>query len=248
MGTTVLGAEGMRYEGEIKVREIDPATFYPDPNAFCLEECEYIAVRERKPLAWLKKHPLFKEKMSDVTTDTSSVPEERGEIYNRDYTTEQSNGLVDFTSYYEKTPNDEGGFTYTVTYLAGNKVILDKQQLEPNRYPFAILYDFPQRQDFWAKSTCEFILDNQKIINKIESIIAMIGTLMQNPQKILHNQSGINPDEVAMFGNAPGHTFVSNMPGQQAITYIEPPQIPQVLFNMLENAKANIREITEYLS
>jgi hypothetical protein len=34
------------------------------------------------------------------------------------------------------------------------------------------------------------------------------------------------------------------MPGPQAITYVEPPQIPQVLFNMLENAKANIREIT----
>jgi hypothetical protein len=72
----------------------------------------------------------------------------------------------------------------------------------------------------------------------------MIGTLMQNPQKIVSSQSGINPKEVAMYGNAPGHTFVSNQPAQQAITYIDPPQIPQVLFNMLENAKANIREIT----
>jgi hypothetical protein len=28
------------------------------------------------------------------------------------------------------------------------------------------------------------------------------------------------------------------------LQYVDPPQIPQVLFNMLENAKANIREIT----
>jgi hypothetical protein len=92
-------------------------------------------------------------------------------------------------------------------------------------------------------STCEFILDNQKIINKVESIIAMIGTLMQNPQKIVHAQSGVDPREVAKYGSAPGHVYVANTP-QNAITYVEPPQIPQVLFNMLENAKANIREIT----
>jgi hypothetical protein len=56
--------------------------------------------------------------------------------------------------------------------------------------------------------------------------------------------SGIDPKEVALYGSAPGHTWVSNMPAAQAITYMEPPQIPQVLFNLLENAKANIREIT----
>jgi hypothetical protein len=57
-------------------------------------------------------------------------------------------------------------------------------------------------------------------------------------------QSGINPAEVAKYGGAPGHTFVSNVPAANAITYVTPPQIPQVLFNLLENAKANIREIT----
>jgi hypothetical protein len=239
MGTTVLGDEGHRYEGEIEIRQIDPALVYPDPNAFCLEDCEYVAIMERKSKAWINNHPKFKTN-NDIESEND--PANRGEIYNRDYTTEQD-GLVNFLSFYEKVPNDAGGYTYKVTYLAGEKV-LHAQDLKPNRYPFAMLKDYPQRQDFWPMSTCEFILDNQKIINKVESIIAMIGTLMQNPQKIVHAQSGIDPKEVAMFGNAPGHTFVSNMVGNQAITYIEPPQIPQVLFNMLENAKANIREIT----
>jgi hypothetical protein len=194
---------------------------------------------ERKTKEWIKSHPKFNKK---PVGENENDPSNRGEIYNRDYTTE-TEGLINFLSFYEKVPNEEGGCTYKVTYLAGDKILLE-QPLKPNRYPFMPLYDYKQRQDFWAMSTCEFILDNQKIINKIESIIAMLGTLMQNPQKVVHAGSGINPIEVAKYGNAPGHTFVANMPAQQAITYIDTPQIPQVLFNMLENAKANIREIT----
>jgi hypothetical protein len=241
MGTTVKGDKGYQYEGEIEIREIDVAAFFPDPTAFCLEDCRYIGIKERKSKDWIKNHPKFKKVNLD---DMESVndPKERGEIYNRDYTSEVD-GLITFISFYEKVPNEEGGYTYKVTYLAGDK-ILHEQPLKPNRYPFAILHDFRQRQDFWSMSTCEFILDNQKIINKVESIIAMIGTLMQNPQKVVHQQSGIDPLEVAKYGNAPGHTFVSNMPANAAITYVDPPQIPQVLFNLLENAKNNIREIT----
>jgi hypothetical protein len=241
MGTTIKGDKGYRYEGEIGIREIDPAAFYPDPTAFTLEDCRYIGIKERKSKDWIKNHPKFKSTSLDDMENNNDA-KDRGEIYNRDYTSEVD-GLVNFISFYEKVPNGEGGYTYTVTYLAGDK-ILHSQKLSPNRYPFAILHDFRQRQDFWSMSTCEFILDNQKIINKVESIIAMIGTLMQNPQKVVNAQSGIDPKEVAQYGNAPGHTFVSNMPAQQAITYVEPPQIPQVLFNLLENAKNNIREIT----
>lgn len=240
MGSTIIGDPGYMYEGEIEIREIDPASFYPDPTAFTLEDCQYVAIMERRSKEWINNHPKFKEKATDM--ENTNDPAERGEIYNRDYTTE-SDGLINFLSFYEKVPNNEGGYTYKVTYLAGDKILLE-QNLRPNRYPFVPLYDYKQRQDFWAMSTCEFILDNQKIINKVESIIAMIGTLMQNPQKIVMNGSGIDPKEVALYGNAPGHTYTSNVPGNQAITYVDPPQIPQVLFNMLENAKANIREIT----
>jgi hypothetical protein len=242
MGATVQGDEGFQFEGDIEMCELDPAVFFPDPSAFTLNDCRYIAIMERKSKDWVKNHPKFQNK-DQVEEQTGGDPGDRGEIYNRDYTTE-TDGLVNFLSFYEKTPNDHGGYTYYVSYMAGDKLLMDKQPLKPNRYPFAILSDYPQRQDFWPMSTCEFILDNQKIINKVESIIAMIGTLMQNPQKIVSGQSGIDPKEVAMYGNAPGHTYVSNMPAAQAIQYVEPPQIPQVLFNMLENAKANIREIT----
>ncbi len=246
MGTTILGDEGYQFEGEIGIREIDPGSVYPDPAAFTIDECRYINVVERKPLEWVKKNPQLKRLASkglQNVEEGENNPDDRGEIYLRDYVTE-TKGMVDFHSYYEKEPNEEGGFSYYVSYLVNDQLIVDKHPLRPNRYPFAMLQDFPQRQDFWPMSTCQFILDNQRIINKVESIIAMIGTLMQNPQKVVSKQSGIDPKVVSTYGNLPGFTVESNGDPSKAIHYVNPPNIPPVLFSLLENAKQNIREIT----
>lgn len=237
----VKGGEGARYEGEIKMRQIDPANFYPDPNAFRIEDCEYIHVVFRRPIEWIKKQ----FNVSDLDA-REIVEDEKGEIYNRDYNSEDKNKVIDYHMHFEKAANDSetGGYTYYQTILAGNKIIKERQPMKPNMYPFAILYDYPQRQDFWGQSTCEIILDNQKLINKVESIMAMIGTLLQNPQKIVRRQSGINPAEVTKYGSAPGHTWVTNLPVNESMQWVEPPQIPQALFNLADQARMNIREIT----
>lgn len=246
MGATVLGDEGFRYEGEIELREVMPTSFYPDPNAFSIDDCEFIFIRERKPLEWVKKNPKFsKSWKKEEESEATENKDDRGEVFLRDYDTAQKDGLVTLTTFYEKEMNEEGGYDYYVTYLAGEKILLDKERLRPNRYPFAILYDFKQRHDFWAMSTCQFILDNQKIINKVESIITMIGTLLQNPQKVVTKSSNINPREVAKYGSAPNQVWHTDDPNPaQSIHHLAPPQIPTVLFNLLEQAKQNIREIT----
>lgn len=245
MGSTVLGDEGYHYEGEIAIRELPISSFYPDPNAFSIDECEYIVVRERKPLNWIKNNPKFSGSWNkDEESSAENDDQDRGEIYLRDYHTEQSDGLVTLTTFYEKKMNKEGGFDYTVTYIAGNKLLLE-EKLRPNRYPFEVLYDFKQRHEFFAMSTCQFILDNQKIINKVESIIAMIGILLQNPQKVVSNSSNIDPKKVARFGSAPQQVWLTNdADPSKSIYHVPTPQIPTVLFNLLEQAKQNIREIT----
>lgn len=242
MGTTILGDEGFQYEGEIETRQIEPSSFYPDPTAYRIEDCQYIIVRERRSREWAKLKFGDKIKSEDEGSDSAN---DRGEIYvGRDYNQDKQNGKVDFLTYYEKKANEEGGYTYTREYMVNGKIVSEKEKLRPNRYPFAILYDFPQRHAFWGMSTCQFILDNQRIINKVESIIAMIGTLMQNPQKVVSRSSGIDPAELQKFGAVPGMTFVSNERPSEAIYYVPTPPIPTPLFNLLETAKANIREIT----
>lgn len=266
------------YEGEIKVCEIDPACFFPDPNAYRLEDCQYVHIVEKKPRVWVEKY--FGVKLEDFQNDQRVSGDI--DIYERNRytdTTGGENSLVDFHSHYEKYWNDAtiketrvvqkpifnengeivdyheveeehdtgeeiGGWNYKVTYVVGGKVVGSIDPLEPNMYPFAILYDYPQKQEFFGLSTASLILDNQKLINKVESIVAMIGTLLQNPQKIVYKASGINPQDAMKYSTAPGHVFVSNVDPRQAIQWQDVPQIPPSLLNIAEAAKQNIREIT----
>ena len=39
-----------------------------------------------------------------------------------------------------------------VTYTAGAQVVHMIEAIEPNVYPFVMIYDFKQRHDFWAMS------------------------------------------------------------------------------------------------
>lgn len=241
MNGTVKGGKGGKYRGEIKIRQIDPASFYPDPNAFKLEDCEFIHIVRRRPISWVEK-----EFGKNNIKPTDQSHQEQGEIYQRGYSSEAKDKIVDFHEHYEKVANDTdvGGFKYYVTFVAGNKIVRERQPLKPNCYPFAFLYDYRQRQDIWGMSTCEVILDNQKLINKVESIMALIGSLLQNPQKVIYKRSGINPQEASTYGSTPGHVWVSDTPVNEAMSWQEPPQIPQALFNLADQARMNIREIT----
>lgn len=306
--TGVLGGEDMHYTGEIRVTEIDPSNFFPDPNANRLEDCQFIHVVEKKPREWVESIFNIKLKLndqgnwtiydndvdiyeradrfSDIGADkklvavhahyekywheepmTYSIPVEEevprleidpetGEESTVAELDEESGMPVEATETevvgYREEPkmNPEtgdvemvGGFRYKVTYVVGDQILRTIDPLEPNMYPFAILYDYKQRKQFWGKSTASLIIDNQKIVNKVEGVAAQIATLMQNPQKIVHKMSGIRPAEAMKYSNAPGHTFYSNMDPARSMQYIQPPQLPPAVMQVAETAKQNIREV-----
>jgi hypothetical protein len=265
--TGVLGGTNAKYEGEIRTREIDPMNFFVDPNAYRLEEAQWCHVIEKRNIKWIEQE--FGVSLASERPDESNYGEEYKRDYFRDNTKDSTQ--IDFHSHYERywntskvtqtvpkldtegnevgqeqvdTGEEVGGWNYKVTYVAGNKKLKTIDPLEPNMYPFSVLYDFPQRQEFWGKGTGALIIDNQKLINKVESIVAMIGTLLQNPQKVISKRSGINPVEAMKYSFAPGHTWVTNDDPQRSIYWQPVPQIPPALINLAEMAKQNIREVT----
>src|SRR6185312_15786360 len=102
-GDELGGGTGTMHEGEVKMRHIDVSSFYPDPTAHKLEDCQFIHIVERKSIAWLKKHPTFGKKMKEVESRKVSQSE-RGEIYQHSESSSYD-GMIDFHTHYEKTPN-----------------------------------------------------------------------------------------------------------------------------------------------
>jgi len=247
------GTRGHLYQGEILVQEIEPSTFFVDPKAFTLEEALYCGtfVRTTKehimmdPSIDKAKKKEFEERRS-FAGNAIMGQEDRGEIYNnRDYSSYQED-VVDLITYYEKMPNDDGvGYTICVKYIADGVLIKEIEEIQPNVFPFIMLRQYEQRQDFWGISDAQLILPNVKMLNKIQSIIGTLATLYQNPQKIVYEGSGIDPRIISKYGNAFGLVFLSKYPDlANVIRNVDVADIPMTLMNYMEYLKKEIDDFT----
>ncbi len=247
------GTRGHLYQGEILVKEIEPSTFFIDPTAFSLEEALYCGTYIRTTETHIMMDPTiedkykkdFKERRRAYTG--ASGQEDRGEIYyNRDFGTYQDLEVVDLMTVFEKVVNDDGmGYTIRVSYIADGVLIKTIEEFKPNLFPFVVLYQHKQRMDFWGISDCSLILPNVKMINKVQSIIGTLATLYQNPQKVVFEGSGIDPRIVSKYGNAFGLVLMSKSPDlRNAITHVQPADIPMTLMNYIEFLKNDIEDFT----
>jgi hypothetical protein len=245
------GTRGHLYQGEILLTPIEPSTFFVDPQAFELEEALYCGTYTRTTVDHIKADASIdkdkKKKFLENRKNNQYAGEDqatRGEIYARDYSSYQED-IVDLITFYEKEVNDEGGFTINVYYVADGIIIKEVKGIKPNVFPFVILRQYKQRQDFWGISDCQLILPNVKMINKVQSIIGTLATLYQNPQKIVFEGAGIDPRIVSKYGNAYGLVYLSKHADlANVIRNVEVADIPQTLMGYIEFLKRDIQEFT----
>jgi len=244
------GTRGHLFQGEILVKEIEPSTFFIDPAAFELEEALYCGTFVRTTVDQLMADPSIEKKMKKKFKENRKMSgygmqseQDRGEIYaNRDYSSYQDH-IVDLITYYYKVPQEDGGFTINVCTVADGIKIKEVEAIQPNLFPFVILRQHKQRQDFWGISDSQLILPNVKMINKVQSIIGTLATLYQNPQKIVFEGAGIDPRIVSKYGNAFGLVFLSKSPDlQNVIRNVDVADIPQTLLAYVEFLKRDIED------
>lgn len=233
------GGTNTRYEGELVVRELDPSGFYIDPIAYSIDNARFCATVERKSFEFIEQHfPKKAKKFKDKILKTHNVSDGAGEIYNRDYQTNQDDAITFITFYYK---NEMGRVGYV--YIANDVEVGNVPDSYMQNFPFAILYNIRQINDFWGKSICELVLDNQKLVNKVESIIASMGVLLQNPPIFVSVDSGIDIKKYTKYRNAPSTVWGVRGDPRLAV-YIPPlPEIPATLLQLNEVAKNNIKEI-----
>lgn len=242
------------FQGDINVRIYPNTNFFPDPDAYRLEDCKYVETTELLPLSTIKNNKTFKKyagkKLADLKyAHIGQDSSETGEIFDRDNKiSDQSlvtdgDEMVNLHSHWERYVNEEGRWQLDVTYYIRDTdfILYRIEDVKPNEYPFAVLYDEEEEQDFWGTSTAMDILENQKIVNKLQQTASIIGVLHQNPQKVVLRESGINPQELAQTGTLPGKVWASNVPNP--IEIIEPMDIPKGLFELDDRTQRNIRDM-----
>jgi hypothetical protein len=249
------------YSGKICAKIIPIANFFPDPDAYSLEQCKFIEVTEILSLKQVKNNPEFRKyceekgtlkKLKALNINNLGVSDsESGTIYDRE-SNPLNNGLnvqgdemVTLHCHWERIYTEEGTWRLDCTYYLRDLdfVLLKREDVKPNTYPFAIYVDEEEENTIWGTSTIMDILENQKLINRTAQIAAIIGTLHQNPQKIVWKESGINAADLAKTGTLPGKVWTSNADPRAAIVQLDPPDIPKGLFELEDRLKNDINDI-----
>lgn len=245
------------YVGKICVKRIPNGNFFPDPNAYSLDECKFVEITEVLPLKEVKATPAYQKyagkKLQETTiADLDFNTDASGDFYDRvntklntSLTNVKGDELVTVHTHWERYRNKDGKWQVDVSYYLRNAdfFLLRIEDVKPSEYPFAVMYDEEEENDFWGRSTCQDVIENSKIMNRIAQTSAILATLHQNPQKVVWKEAGINAQELAKTGNLPGKVLSSNVPAAQAVQYIQPPDISRSLFEVEDRLKNDMKEI-----
>lgn len=106
--------------------------------------------------------------------------------------------------------------------------------------PYSSLVEFKQPHEFAGKSSVMLTLDNQKYINQVDAIVHNLATQYQNPQKIVSSESGINPQDIVEYGDAPGAVFQADGDIDKAIRNVKPNDIDPQLIAITQAKKNDI--------
>lgn len=248
------------YKGDICVKRIPIGNFFPDPDAYNIEECKWVEYTEVLPLSTIKNTPAFEkycekegtlDKLKKLNNDElDRTDDASGDLFDRDYKRtdgeqniqgdEMATLHVHWERYYKN-----GKWHVDVTYYLKNTdfYLLRIEDMNVPELPFAVLYDEEEENTFWGSSTAMDVLENQKIVNKLQQTASTLGVLHQNPQKVVWRESGINAKELARTGTLPGKVWTSNVDPDKAVRQIEPMDIPKGLFELDDRTQGNIREM-----
>lgn len=242
------------WQGEIDVKRFPNTNFFPDPDSYTLQDCKWIETTEITTLSAVKANPKFKEhageKLAKYKGASSNDNDEAGTILDRDNNPINSSPAVAgdervvVHTHWEMEFKDNGQRKLNVSYYIGgsNFELYRIEDVKPSVYPFAVLYDEEEDNDFWGTASAMDILEKQKLINKTEQSVSIIGTLHQNPQKIVSRESGINAKDMARSGSMPGKVWISNMEPSRAVHVLQPADIPRGLFDLKDRAVADIKD------
>jgi hypothetical protein len=132
------------------------------------------------------------------------MPEERGEIYyGTDFTTEQEFVLTKMT-FYER---EEDGIYKTV--LVEDQIVEDSELIPINYFPIAQLRWQKKLKSPYGTSLMDMLLPLQKTVNEIESAVANSALQFSSPSYVLSEESGIDPEDLALTAGTPGAIYVS---------------------------------------
>lgn len=202
-----VGGTARKRSGKLIPYTLDTTSVLIDPKALNLKDADYVCVTERITREQIKdQYPNYK---FDNAGERQS-PEDRGEINpSEDYYTSQDDDVFTKITFYEKRKN-KGVVTIEKTVLIDSAIAEPTKELQIKRYPIAQLKWKKKLKSPYGVGLMEMLLPIQKVVNEIESANANANMQYSAPSFILREDSGIDPEELALSSGSPGTVYVAD--------------------------------------
>ena len=256
-GTAIVGTQNNLQKGDFKFESLAPMNVYWDPRGYRTENMEFMYETKKVSLEDIKNTAKYdQDVVKDIEDYVNSLDvsnEDSGEVLNRNYDLESDNSDV-FTLYVisfrwksSLGADYKYGEIHTVSKGGGEDIenipLWAKADLKIKRHPIIPLREFRNTHEFLGKSTVQIVLNKQKSVNRVDSIITNVATQLSNQQKIVSVSSGIDPKALAKYGNAAGLVLATKGDVNNSVSYIKPPEIPNSLIQYKKESKEDIYEV-----
>jgi hypothetical protein len=209
----------------VALAAVSPIHVYPDPTATDLDDCEFVAIRNRysKPLA----KRLFGEKSinwdrAQPVTDTQNIPP-------REIMSPHGSPSVEQVEVWEVY--DHFGERQTI-YTGGQRIVQRDSPIPGGRIPLVHFQMWPDQNHFWSESIVEQTTYPQDQINKLRTRLATWFRFHVNPAMI-------TDDPNLVLNLSPGKRTVINTPDGRADPWVPPP-LPADVFAELQALQASL--------
>lgn len=199
----VVGGTNRKRTGKLVPYTLDTASVLIDPKALSLKEADYVCVVER-----ITKNKIKKEYPDYNFNESGETPseEDRGEIFvGNDYTTNQADDVFTKVTFYERVDDD----VIEKTVLVNKQIVEDTITMDIKMYPIAQLRWKKKLKSPYGVGLMEMLLPIQKVVNEIESANANANMQYSSPSFVVSEDSGIDPEELALTSGSPGTIYVA---------------------------------------
>lgn len=227
---------------QVGYKNVDPIHFMRDPNADDLQSGGFCMVYRIYERNWFMQNKLykdvFKEKIIDkkIAASTEMPPDYNG-------VPSVGDSGKHYVLFIHWVRNCDGGIDEIHT-IDNQIMLLKKDNIKPDMYPFAELYCNLPGSSLIGSSEPAKIFANNLVFNLMDSIAYTSEYKNQRPPKFVSTQSGMNLAAFTKHGNEADRTFVVNGDASKAVHYHQFPQVGPQLAAMQLTMNNNIKSMS----
>lgn len=229
--------------GNIRLKNIDPLKFMRDPYATDVYEGNFCVTFDDFHKSVFLTNPAYREAFKEYQQSASGGMTETHPVVTGPDGISKS-GAKDYYTLFKWWVKNDNGSISEIHEVNHAKILTTKHNIKPNMYPFAFLHCNLPAGALIGTSEPAKIFANSVLFNMLDSIICTAEYKNQHPPRFISDQSKLNPQVFAKYGNDADKTFVVAGDASKSVHYLQYPQVSQAAALTKQSLGYGIQDIS----